>query len=571
MKGLLLKISLFNPRRADTVSLPLKKTQAVLHSLLICCITLAIYMPLIGDNPWNGNEPTRVAVAQDMLRTGNWIVPVLHGKQYLTKPPLMNWLIAASGMIFGGITEWASRLPSVLAMMATGLVVYFMTRAWLDQDSRFFAALAAISMTGLVKKGMSAEIDALFILCVTVILLVWLNGYTKGWRPVVLWGISLFLVGVAFLTKGPHAAVFFYFTVATYLLLRKRFSYFFSGAHVVGILVAAAVLLVYLSAVLREIPFSAYLGMWKTQIVSRGESSHTQGFLQHLIKYPLDAAMSFMPWALLVLPALLHRDLRQHARTVLDNELVVFSLVMITVNFPLYWLLPNAYVRYFLPAGPFIAIVLAALAASYVSLLRDRPQENGFVMKGMRGAAMLVCCAAPAIVGVALAKGLQLSLPLVVAVILIVLSSGVIVLRPAGITPRHFVILIALWVGLFSLLFADINIQNMVMRGESPRRAARDILRRIPPGIEKVYEIGGRRILGVTCYLDREVVAVDDFRQLDDIRPEEQVYFLFDADFLKEMNHEQQASYDRMQWEKLSSSTFERGDNEIVLGRLKRR
>ena len=53
-------------------------------------------------------------------------------------------------------------------MMATGLVVYFMTRAWLDQDSRFFAALAAISMTGLVKKGMSAEIDALFILFVIV-------------------------------------------------------------------------------------------------------------------------------------------------------------------------------------------------------------------------------------------------------------------------------------------------------------------------------------------------------------------------------------------------------------------
>jgi len=571
LKGLFLKISLFKSRRADTVSLPHKKAQTVLHSLLICCITLAIYMPLIGDNPWNGNEPTRVAVAQDMLRTGNWIVPVLHGKQYLTKPPLMNWLIAASGMIFGRITEWASRLPSVLAMMATGLVVYFMTRAWLDQDSRFFAALAAISMTGLVKKGMSAEIDALFILFVTVILLIWLNGYTKGWRPVVLWGISLFLVGVAFLTKGPHAAVFFYVTVAVYLLLRKRFSYFFSGAHVVGILVAAAVLLIYLSAVLREIPFSAYLGMWKTQIVSRGESSHATGFLQHLITYPLDAAMSFMPWALLVLPVLLNRDLRQHARTVLDNELVVFSLVMITANFPLYWLLPNAYVRYVLPAGPFIAIVLAPLAASYVSLFRDRPRENGFVMKGMRGAAMLVCCAAPAIVGVALARGMQLSFPLVVAVILIVLSSGAIVLRPAVITPRHLVILIALWVGLFSLLFADMNIQNMVMRGESPRRAARYIERRIPPGIEKVYEIGGRRILGVTCYLDREVVAADDFRQLEDIRPEEQVYFLFDTDFLKELNHEQQASYDRMQWEKLSSSTFERGDNEIVLGRLKRR
>jgi len=69
---------------------------------------------------------------------------------------------------------------------------------------------------------MSAEIDALFNLFVAGILLVWLIGYIKGWKPVVLWGLSFFLAGVAFLTKGPHAAVFFYFTVVAYLLLWKR-------------------------------------------------------------------------------------------------------------------------------------------------------------------------------------------------------------------------------------------------------------------------------------------------------------------------------------------------------------
>jgi len=570
LKGHLLKLSLFNTRRADAVSLPHEKGHAVLHTLLICCIALAMYLPLIGDNPWNGNEPTRVAVAQDMLRTGNWITPTLHGKLYLTKPPLMNWLIAASGAIFGGIREWTSRLPSVFAMIATGLAVYFMTRQWLNRDSRFIAAIATISMTGLLKKGVSAEIDALFILFVAVILLVWLNGYTKGWRPVVLWGVSLFLVGIAFLTKGPHAAVFFYFTVSAYLLFRKRISFFFSKAHAAGIIIAFAVLLVYLSMVLQEITLSSYLDMWKMQITSRGSGRHADGFLQHLVNYPPDAAMSFMPWVLLVLPVLLHRDLRERARRLFKNELAVFSLVMIAVNFPLYWLLPNAYVRYFLPAGPFIAIVIAMLVDSVVSYLQERPETGALALKGVRVAAMLVCLAVPVIAWVALAKGLKFSLLPGGAGLLIVLSSGGIVLRAGSIGFKNLAIPVALWVGLFSLLVADMNMQRMTMRGESPRQAASDIKRLLPPGLPKVYEMGNRRILGVTCYLGREVVEVDDFGQLRDMNPCEQVYFLFDTDLLNNLDDWQRRQYEDLLWEKLSSARFEKGDNEIVLGRLKR-
>lgn len=562
-----LKPSALNNQKTDVPPAADEKDRTALHCLLICCIALTIYIPLIHGNPWSGNEPTRIAVAQDMLRTGNWIVPTLHGKLYLTKPPLMNWLIAASGTVFGGITEWSSRVPSVLAIMATGLVVYLMTRSWLGRDSRLFAALAVISMTGLVKKGMSAEIDALFILFVTGILLVWLNGYSKGWRPVVLWGTSLFLVGVAFLTKGPHAAVFFYFTVAAYLLLRRRLSFFFSWAHGVGLLVAAAVLLVYLSAILQEMPFSAYLDMWKTQIASRGESSRAHGFLKHLAEFPLEAALSFMPWILLALPAL-HRDIRQHVRKVLDNELAFFSLVMIAANFPLYWLLPNAYVRYILPAGPFIAMVLAALVASYGPVIGQQPQGKALVLKGLRGAAILVCIAAPVIAGAALSKGMRISLPLAASVILIVLSSGILVLKPAVIGFRALAIPVALWVGLFTLLFNDISMQKMVIRGESPRQAAQNIERLMPAGTVRVYEIGYRRILAVSCYLSKEVVELYEFGQLKDIGSEEQVYFLFDTDLLKNLDDEQKASYESMQWEKLGSATFERGDNEIVLGRL---
>jgi hypothetical protein len=326
------------------------------------------------------------------------------------------------------------------------------------------------------------------------------------------------------------------------------------------------VLIFYLGAVLQEITPGNYLNMWKTQISSRGESGRAYGFLQHLAEYPLDVAMSFMPWILVVLPTLLLRSLRERARNVLDNELVVFSLVMITANFPLYWLLPNAYVRYFLPAGPFVAIVIAAVLDAYLSVL---PEIRTYAMKFTRITAILVLLAVPSIAGFAFSTGIQLSLPIGLSVTLILLSAGVCIFRPLSVSFRSIPVLIALWVGLFSMFFTDMHIQKTAMRGESPKQAAQAIERLLPARVSKVYEIGSRRILAVTCYLDREVVELYEFGQLAAEGRDEDVYFLFDTDLLKNLNDRDKAFYHSMQWERLSSSTFERGDNEIVLGRLK--
>ena len=141
MKGLVLKSSSPPEQKADTLPGQNEKDLAVRHCLLICCITLAIYIPLIHGNPWNGNEPTRVAVAQDMLRTGNWITPTLHGKLYLTKPPLMNWLIAASGAVFGVsglVVADASVLPSSIGVNPQETIVAMALRnceRWLEARS----------------------------------------------------------------------------------------------------------------------------------------------------------------------------------------------------------------------------------------------------------------------------------------------------------------------------------------------------------------------------------------------------------------------------------------------------
>jgi hypothetical protein len=113
------------------------------------------------------------------------------------------------------------------------------------------------------------------------------------------------------------------------------------------------------------------------------------------------------------------------------------------------------------------------------------------------------------------------------------------------------------------------NLQKMTARRESPKQAGEDIARLLPTGLLTVYEIGNRRILAVTCYLGTEVIQLDGFLQMEGMETGAPVYFLFDTDMLDDLNKDQRAAYDRLQWENLLSTTFEKGGNEVVLGRLK--
>ena len=58
-----------------------------------------------------------------MLASGDWLVPRVGSDPYLRKPPLLNWAIALSCKLSGGASEWAVRLPSVLATLALAVTI----------------------------------------------------------------------------------------------------------------------------------------------------------------------------------------------------------------------------------------------------------------------------------------------------------------------------------------------------------------------------------------------------------------------------------------------------------------
>jgi 4-amino-4-deoxy-L-arabinose transferase-like glycosyltransferase len=536
--------------------------------LLIVFLTLVVYLPLLGGPAWDGDEPIRVIIAREMLKTGDWIVPVLHGKPYFVKPPMMNWLIALSGSLFGVLNEWTSRIPSVLMVLATSLSLYFMTSRWLAREERLLASLAFMSMTGSITEGRRAEIDALFVFFVVLTLLIWLNGYEKKWKPVILWGIPLMLLGAGFLTKGPHIIAFFYSTVAVYLLYKKRISFLFSGSHLMAVLLFIMIIAGYLMSISSRIDFGDYTDMWLTQIMRKTEGGHSSSFPEHIAVYPLQVAMSLMPWILVIFPVIIFRDLRIRVRELPRNELFLYSLIMMAINFPLYWLLPNAKVRHFLPAFPFFAIIVSMIFLRSLCEAKEGTLLLRRLILYFSYAVLLLVAGIPVAV---YSLKLSYTLPLLLSSALLSFLALYAVYTSRKVELMRIPIYLVLFMGLAWLAYTDLQVQYESIKENHPKRIAQELNLLLPKDTRTVYEMGYRRFLDVTVYLDREVTQLDSFSRLRLLREggKGDLYFIFNTRFLDTRKDEEKRVFHTLQWEKIYSKYLSKSSGEIIVGHVR--
>jgi 4-amino-4-deoxy-L-arabinose transferase-like glycosyltransferase len=110
-------------------------------------------------DPWPPDEPRFALVAQDMLRSGDWLIPRVGGDLYADKPPLFFWLIAAATSVTGSLRAgflW----PSLLAGLGTLLLTYDLLRRARGREAGLAAAFLLLLTFQFVWQARHAQIDA---------------------------------------------------------------------------------------------------------------------------------------------------------------------------------------------------------------------------------------------------------------------------------------------------------------------------------------------------------------------------------------------------------------------------
>src|SRR4029434_2726224 len=151
--------------------------------LIILLVWAAIYLPALGSLEIKGEEGRRILPAVRMTETGDYIVPRVGSEPYLRKPPLINWLVAASFKIFGQRNEWTARLPSVLCVLAVALVFITVARRSLGATGSTVAALIWLTNFGMIEKGRLIEIEALYISLFALAIMCWLGWWQEDRAP----------------------------------------------------------------------------------------------------------------------------------------------------------------------------------------------------------------------------------------------------------------------------------------------------------------------------------------------------------------------------------------------------
>src|SRR6476660_8419374 len=210
-------------------------SRPVSFCLVIACWA-AIYLPGLGSLEIKGEEGRRILPAVTMLETGNYLVPQVGGETYFRKPPLVNWLVAASFKITGVRNEWTARLPSVICVLLVALSFVTIARPSLGPRGSTIAALIWLINAGIIEKGRLIEIEALYVSLCALAIIFWLSFWEQKKSAWLIWTIPFLFLGLGWLAKGPVHLVFFYGIVIAIVWRERNWRALFHPAHLVGII-----------------------------------------------------------------------------------------------------------------------------------------------------------------------------------------------------------------------------------------------------------------------------------------------------------------------------------------------
>jgi 4-amino-4-deoxy-L-arabinose transferase-like glycosyltransferase len=160
-------------------------TRTPLKTALFLVVCIAWLLPgLVGHDPWKTDEAIAFGVVNEMLRSGEWVIPALAGEPYLEHAPLFFWVATALAKALGG---WLA--PHDAARLASGV---FMG-----------VTMAAVSVAAVALYGERAgRISVLlFIGCLGILI----RAHEMSTDLAGLAGVSVALAGITLTQKHPQS------------------------------------------------------------------------------------------------------------------------------------------------------------------------------------------------------------------------------------------------------------------------------------------------------------------------------------------------------------------------------
>lgn len=320
-------------------------------------------------------EPREALVAADMLRSGNWILPIDLSGDMAYKPPMFHWLIALFSLPAGHVSEFTSRLPSALALaLMTWATAFFCCGNNKNQANKKFSLLTAgimLTCFEVFRAGTVCRVDMLLTLFI-VSAMIFLFRSCNSDKSLLYLSAAILCMSGGTLTKGPVAILLPLGSYWLYRLLKKDNFFKVSGI---------CIILMLTSLLLPALWYYAAYEQGGDRFLKLALEENFGRFLGHMtydshvkpLWYNFTSLLTgWLPWALLLLLSLpLLRKTQIDILTPLRHPLqslrtirpeAMFAIIAASLIFIFYCIPKSKRSVYLLPMYPFMAYGISVYA-----------------------------------------------------------------------------------------------------------------------------------------------------------------------------------------------------------------
>lgn len=360
------------------------------HLALLAAASAAVFLVnLGGPTLWDIDEGNNAEAAREMLVSGNWVVPTFNFKLREDKPALLYWLQVTAYRAFG-VNEFAARLPSALAALATVLLTYELGRRTFGRRAGLLAGLVLASSGLFCAAAHFANPDALLVACSTLTLFCFWRDEARGGRGwFVLSGAA---AGLGMLAKGPVGLALPGAVIGLYLLASGQLRRLLDGRLLLGLLAFLLVAGPWYGWVGAETKGQFLRGFFGTHNAGRFRApmeNHGGPFYY----YAVVLAVGLAPWSAFLAPAAWHsiREWRRSADA--SSRAHVFLWCWAAAYLVFFSLSGTKLPNYVLPMYPAAALLVARYLVAWKEGEAKAPAwafPAGLVALGAVGVAVAV-------------------------------------------------------------------------------------------------------------------------------------------------------------------------------------
>ncbi len=154
------------------------------------------------------HEARVVVTADNMVDSGEWVVPQFNDSIRLEKPPLPYWVAGIFEKVFGTMDEWVFRLPSAIMGFSGVLLVMISCFLMFGHKAALLSGLFNVFTLKYIIEARTARVDIYLTFWVLVafclLIVIFYGKQRRDW----VWLFVGTAGGLAVLAKGPAALIF---------------------------------------------------------------------------------------------------------------------------------------------------------------------------------------------------------------------------------------------------------------------------------------------------------------------------------------------------------------------------